>query len=112
MVNGGLTGLDDRRLFTTKAKAVIARLEGIQLSGAQSGGAQPEAAMPVLHRGSQGDAVVDLQQRLRKAGFAALAVDGDFGAATEVAVTRFQSDHNLDVDGIVGEKTWAALKTF
>ena len=112
LVNGGLNGLDDRRLFTAKAKAVIARLEGIQLSGAQSvGAAPPGAAMPVLHRGSQGDAVVDLQQRLRKAGFAALAVDGDFGPATEVAVTRFQSDHNLDVDGIVGDKTWAALKT-
>lgn len=104
LVNGGTTGIDDRRIFTTKAKNAIARLEGVQLSGAQ-----PASTLPVLHRGSTGDAVVDLQQRLRTAGFAAVAIDGDFGPGTEVAVTRFQSDHNLTADGIVGNQTWAAL---
>jgi putative chitinase len=104
IINGGINGIDERRSFTTKAKNAIARLQGIQLSGAQGSGGRP-----VLHRGARGDAVTELQQLLRKAGFAAVAVDGDFGAGTEVAVVRFQSDHNLTPDGIVGEQTWAKL---
>ena len=35
--------------------------------------------------------------------------DGYFGPATETAVERFQRDHGLAVDGLVGEATWAAL---
>ena len=31
------------------------------------------------------------------------------GKATEAAVRQFQRDNGLDPDGIVGEKTWAAL---
>ena len=102
-INGGTNGLDERRVFTTKAKNAIARLQGIQLSGAQGA-----SALPVLHRGSQGDAVVKLQQLLRKAGFD-VAVDGDFGAGTQVAVARFQADNGLTADGIVGAQTWAKL---
>ena len=37
-------------------------------------------------------------------------VDGDFGQATEKAVKQFQKDHGLTADGVVGEKTWAALE--
>ena len=36
-------------------------------------------------------------------------VDGNFGAATDKAVKRFQQDNKLDVDGIVGIDTWSAL---
>jgi putative chitinase len=103
-VNGGLNGLPDRRLFTTKAKAAVARLQGIQLSGAPAGA----ETRPVVQRGSTGDAVAQLQKTLRNLNFA-VAVDGDFGPGTEVAVTRFQSEHGLTADGIVGPATWKAL---
>jgi putative chitinase len=103
-VNGGLNGLDDRRAFTSKAKAAVARLQGIQLSGAHAGG----ETRPVLQRGSKGDAVAQLQRALRGLNFA-VAVDGNFGPGTEVAVSRFQSEHALAADGIVGPVTWAAL---
>ena len=36
--------------------------------------------------------------------------DGKFGPLTEEAVKEFQKAHGLVADGIVGEKTWAALK--
>jgi hypothetical protein len=38
-----------------------------------------------------------------------LDVDGIFGPATEAAVKRFQKSRSLEVDGIVGPLTWAAL---
>jgi putative chitinase len=122
-VNGGLNGLSDRIALTEKAKTAVARLQAIALSGATSGrvattGAAPAAAAasgvapaqprPVLGRGSQGHAVVQLQNMLRDLNFA-VAIDGDFGPGTEVAATRFQSENGLPADGIVGPQTWAAL---
>jgi putative chitinase len=122
-VNGGLNGLSDRIAFTQKAKAAVARLQAIALSGAAASAAAPAGAAsadtaaagvapaqprPVLGRGSQGDAVVQLQNMLRDLNFA-VAIDGDFGPGTEVAVTRFQSENGLAADGIVGPQTWGAL---
>lgn len=109
-INGGTNGIDERRVFTSKAKNAIARLLALQMSGVPTPtpAGKKVAALPVLHRGASGEAVVDLQKRLRKF-FPTLAVDGDFGAATEVAVSRFQADHQLTIDGIVGPNTWAAL---
>lgn len=104
LVNGGDNGLSDRRGYTAKAKSAVARLEGIQLSGE----APPTGGRPVMRRGSRGDAVVDLQRRLRKLGFM-VAVDADFGVGTEVAVAAFQRSHQLESNGIVGRDTWAAL---
>jgi putative chitinase len=39
-----------------------------------------------------------------------LAIDQDFGAATELAIMRFQGDKKLTVDGIVGKATWDAIE--
>ena len=103
-MNGGLNGLPNRRAYTAKAKAALARIEGFQLSG----GPPPPQARPVLQRGSKGEEVASLQGMLRKLGFA-VAIDGDFGPGTEVAVARFQSERGLDADGIAGAQTWAAL---
>jgi putative chitinase len=101
-INGGLRGLDDRRRYTSKAKAALARIEGIQLSGAV-----PDPR-PVLRRGSNSEAVGKLQTTLQKLGFP-LAIDQDFGPASELAVMRFQADKKLEADGIVGKNTWDAL---
>jgi N-acetylmuramoyl-L-alanine amidase len=65
-------------------------------------------APAVLRRGDGGDAVRDLQERLRAAGHP-LEVDGDYGARTEAAVRAFQSERLLREDGICGPQTWSAL---
>jgi peptidoglycan hydrolase-like protein with peptidoglycan-binding domain len=67
-----------------------------------------------LHDGFDGtspelrDAVKELQQLLDADGFG-LDVDGLFGRNTEAAVKRFQREQGLDDDGVVGPLTWAAL---
>ncbi len=103
LVNGGLNGLEDRRSYLIKAKTELARIEGLIISASEGGNTT------ILHRGSFGDGVVQLQELLIKKGFS-LSIDGDFGAATELAVTTFQKANNLEADGIVGGNTWEKLR--
>ncbi|NJL64100.1 MAG: hypothetical protein HC903_22510 [Methylacidiphilales bacterium] len=67
------------------------------------------AQLPVLRNGSQGDAVVLLQQLLESQGYRTGRVDGKFGTNTEKAVRKYQTTFALSVDGIVGSKTWNKL---
>jgi hypothetical protein len=65
--------------------------------------------MPAALRiGASGEPVKQLQQALIKAGWR-LAVDGQFGRATEIAVEQFQASRGLVSDGIAGPLTYAAL---
>ena len=63
-----------------------------------------------VRRGARGELVEELHERLAAAG---LPVQGDpaavFGAATEETVRVLQRALNLQVDGICGPDTWAAL---
>ncbi|MGF1513713.1 MAG: peptidoglycan-binding protein [Elainellaceae cyanobacterium] len=63
----------------------------------------------LLQRDAQGPQVTELQERLTTLGFYDGPVTGFFGALTEAAVIRFQSDRGLTADGIVGATTEAAL---
>lgn len=62
-----------------------------------------------LRRGARGDAVVELQRALARAGVDPGDVDGKFGPDTERAVRAFQRANGLEVDGVVGRNTRAAL---
>lgn len=64
--------------------------------------------MTTLKHGMRGEAVVELQQALVDQGYE-LDVDGVFGDETDAAVREFQTDSELDVDGVAGPETWAAL---
>lgn len=64
--------------------------------------------MPLIKKGSEGSAVLQLQKMLNAKGYK-LTEDGDFGSKTEAAVKAYQKANGLEVDGEVGPMTWAAL---
>lgn len=63
----------------------------------------------VLKFGDNCPEVVDLQSKLNVCGYYCGAVDGIFGRKTLAQVLLFQYEKKLDIDGIVGEKTWGVL---
>ena len=68
--------------------------------------AMPESVDParsMLKKGDMGPSVKKLQQLL------GVKDDGNFGPKTEAKVKSFQKSKGLVVDGLVGQKTWAAL---
>lgn len=67
----------------------------------------PEAS--TLKRGSYGEAVRYLQQKLYSKLYPVGTIDGIFGANTESAVKDFQRENGLVSDGIVGKNTWTAI---
>ena len=68
-----------------------------------------QALIVKVSRGSYGDAVRAVQHLLVKKFGHSLTIDGDFGPATQSAVTSFQGSQGLDSNGIVDAQTWLAL---
>lgn len=62
-----------------------------------------------LVKGSTGAAVKALQTLLVAYGYASFTVDSIFGEKTLAAVKEFQKKSNIEIDGIVGAKTWSKL---
>lgn len=89
------------------AAPIAAPAAGSAPAAATAPAASPYANVK-LRLGSRGDAVEDLQQRLRDRG-ESISVDGKFGPATLRAVKSQQSAAGIGVDGVVGPKTWSAL---
>ena len=69
--------------------------------------------LPTLRKGSKGSYVTLLQTLLMNRGYSLpkYGADGDFGNETLAAVKKFQADHELTADGVVGPKTWEALES-
>jgi putative chitinase len=59
----------------------------------------------LLKVGSKGEDVKKLQSKL------GIGTDGVFGPGTERAVKKWQIDHDLTADGIVGDGTWSKMFT-
>lgn len=64
--------------------------------------------MTTLKEGNTGPGVLTLQKALINSGFG-LSADGVFGPATFKQVRAFQEAKGLEIDGVVGQKTWDAL---
>lgn len=69
------------------------------------------AFLPTIRKGSHGPSVAKLQVYLRMAGYlpAKWHAHESYTLYVRRAVRRFQKDHKLTVDGVVGQKTWGVL---
>lgn len=79
------------------------------VDGTGSGSTQPIVST-ILKKGSRGEEVKVLQKILAAKGYSVGNIDGIFGNKTLQAVKEFQASHGLVTDGVVGDKTWAALR--
>ena len=105
-----------------KSKITISKwVEWGELKGVYYGEAEPaketeqedNRTLGTIRKGDKGPVVKYAQQLLKDKGYdlGKYGVDGDFGSATQAAVKQFQRDWGLTVDGIIGPKTWAMLKS-
>jgi peptidoglycan hydrolase-like protein with peptidoglycan-binding domain len=92
---------DMPRISTSTTPAFIPSTSSQRAAFVPSGGS--------LKKGSTGASVVELQRSLAREGFDPGSVDGKFGPATERAVKAFQRARGLEVDGVAGRLTQAAL---
>lgn len=67
---------------------------------------------PTIRKGSKNSDVKLAQETLLSLGYdlPKYGADGSFGNETAEAVRAFQRDKGLDVDAVIGAKTWAALE--
>jgi putative chitinase len=127
-INGGYNGLEDRKQYLSKAKAIIPR--DLKLSTYKVV-EPPKAAEPadpfadvkidatglppiprdplappivVAKKGDVSDYVGDLQAMLFRKGYK-IITDGNFGPRTEAAVKDFQKKMGLEVTGIIDTDT-------
>jgi lysophospholipase L1-like esterase len=104
------TGLSTRTLHPNeKGEVAIAKVATTKVL-------KPFSCPTLVKSGATGECVKQIQRSLnawnnytKSLSFAALTVDGDFGAKTVAAVKAFQDYKNLTVDGIVGSATKAVL---
>ena len=66
--------------------------------------------LPTLSQGDTGPDVRWAQYRLVRQTLSYTDIDGVFGPVTHRGVMRFQEYNGLVVDGIIGPKTWQALR--
>lgn len=90
------------------AIAVLLGISGFTIYKVESDNART-VAVAVISQGSRGETVKLIQQKLKRWGYYNGAIDGIYGSATKKAVKNFQSKNGLTADGIVGNKTLAAL---
>jgi peptidoglycan hydrolase-like protein with peptidoglycan-binding domain len=84
------------------ADGVVGRVTWINIDEA-------DQSEPVLRLGASGLPVRRLQSRMTAVGFDTGGVDGRFNGITATAVRQLQQRARLDVDGVVGPKTWAVV---
>ena len=60
-------------------------------------------------RGSYGETVTEIQEKLSQWGYYSGEIDGIYGSQTEAAVRQFQAKNGLTVDGIAGPATLEAM---
>ena len=64
----------------------------------------------IIGMGARGENVVKIQRELIRRGYNVPGgADGQYGSGCREIVKKFQSDSGLEIDGVVGKRTWDAL---
>jgi peptidoglycan hydrolase-like protein with peptidoglycan-binding domain len=85
------------------------RILSVLMGCAIAGFTQTAMAQALLRKGSSGQAVIQLQNRLQELNCYDGSITGYFGEQTEAAVIRCQQQFGIEADGIVGASTYNAL---
>jgi N-acetylmuramoyl-L-alanine amidase len=99
--NGGVFLKNKRKLCLYLALILILNVVVIGLA--------QDSLAATYKRGSSGQTVKTIQQKLKTWGYYTGAVDGIYGSGTEKAVKAFQAKNGLTADGKAGPKTLAAM---
>ncbi len=73
---------------------------------------QPYNYYPILQRGDNSQAVLQLKQWLAVNGYTQPTLNEDFDIVTEAELRRFQREHRLVVTGVADKTTWIALVNY
>lgn len=113
---GGSTAYRDAKteLYTSR-KIPYWILITVGSAGSQAEPVAPDACpykepTSLLRQGSRGEGVKWLQWYLKRLVVGTLGVDGIFGKQSKVALEQFQKKYGLEVDGVLGPASRAALK--
>lgn len=96
------------REVVTELAAAICSYFGVSYKGAPVQASKPVTSRDYLLNGDTGSQVRAMQADLKKAGYS-LAVDGIFGDGTEKAVKSFQLKNGLKDDGVFGKASRSKL---
>jgi murein L,D-transpeptidase YcbB/YkuD len=113
----------EKKLEEKDAEIVDLQYEVKDLSSkvGQSGGSQErtsESASIPASSGTKDDIIKvnvsasKIQTALKNAGHYTGKLDGKIGSGTKAAVVEFQKAQGLTADGVIGRKTWDALKKY
>lgn len=103
-------GIDWSKMTDEQINAEIANAQAeLEKRGGETESVKAEEGTPTLQKGSKGDDVKKLQQRLKDLNYLSGGVDGDYGNGTASAVSAFQKEAGLSETGIADEATQKAL---
>lgn len=108
--HGHISVLDEGQDDKTPWKIEAAFRKAAAISGAKPVILTSKQVNSVMHLGSKGDFVKELQKNLNTLGYGPVEANGIFDDATDKIVRSFQKDAKLDrVDGWAGPATVAAI---
>ncbi|MDZ7952432.1 peptidoglycan-binding protein [Nostoc sp. DedQUE09] len=111
-LNTGYFGLETQQAVIRFQRSAGITANGIVNTRTQqaiSSGLGTGGEYPSLREGSNGSAVIKLQQRLRQLGYFNANPTGNFEPITKDAVIAFQRSYRITANGIVNRQTWNAL---
>ncbi len=96
----------------TAAAAVTADAAAAAAStaAAPAAAASAEGSAVIAKPGDTGGNVLTIQKLLATQGYLTGTIDGSYGEATETAVKKYQTEHNLEADGIVTKAVFDLLR--